>query len=116
MPAFVKVKEYLSSVSRAFDRNTPSSLTMTCGMSSRLTHVTVVFTRTVSDCGPKVKLSTRTSAAWGFVSLLALSGFDIKTTTVNPIAVITAGTNIFLFFIHFLFDKDLLYSAPTRGL
>src|SRR5882757_5007134 len=62
VPGLVKVKENFSSVSSTLDLKTLSSLTTVCGMSSRLVHVTVVPTATVSVDGPKLKLSILTSA------------------------------------------------------
>src|ERR1700704_3186103 len=58
----MKVNENFSSVSSTLDLKTLSSLTTVCGMSSRLVHVTVVPTATVSVAGPKLKLSIFTSA------------------------------------------------------
>src|SRR5215469_3349326 len=63
VPAFENVKENLSSVSRTLDLKTPSLLTTVCGISSRLTHVTVVPTAMVTACGPNTKLSILTSVA-----------------------------------------------------
>src|SRR5437660_8935670 len=62
VPGLVKVKENFSSVSSTLDLKTLSSLTTVCGMSSRLVHVTMVPTATVSVVGPKLKLSILTSA------------------------------------------------------
>src|SRR5215469_15368120 len=63
VPAFVKVNENLSSVSRALDLNAlgSSELTTVCGISSRLIHVTVVPAATVKVTGEKLKLSILTS-------------------------------------------------------
>src|SRR6187401_791353 len=61
VPAALNVNENVSLVSSTFDLNTLSVLTTVCGMSSRLTQVTVVPAGTVSSAGPNVKLSILTS-------------------------------------------------------
>jgi len=62
------VYENVSSVSSAFDLNVLSSATTVCGMSSRFVQVTLVPGATVSDAGPKVKLSILTSAVRGLAA------------------------------------------------
>src|ERR1700746_2087732 len=65
VPALAKVNENFSSVSSTLDLNTLSVLTTVWGMSSRFVQVTVVPTATVRVAGPKLKLSTFTSAVAG---------------------------------------------------
>ena len=63
----LNVKENFSSVSSTLDLNIfgSSVLTTVCGMSSRLVHVMVVPTGTVSAAGAKLKLSIFTSVVAG---------------------------------------------------
>src|SRR5215470_4134286 len=90
VPALLNVKENFSSVSRTFDLNTPSVLTTVWGISSRLVHVTVVPTDTLSVSGPKLKLSIVTSAfaaeGWSFAVALG------DPTNSSNIAIITGVT------------------------
>src|SRR5215469_5318880 len=59
----MKLKEKLSSVSRAFDLNTWLAEVTVCGISSSLRQVTVVPTFTVRRDGTKVKLSILAAAS-----------------------------------------------------
>src|SRR5258706_12067829 len=74
VPALSKVNENFSSVSSTLDLNTFSVLTIVWGISSRFAQVTVVPTATVRVAGPKLKLSTFTSAVAGCGAFAELSG------------------------------------------
>src|ERR1700745_42752 len=74
VPGLAKVKENFSSVSSTLDLNTLSVLTIVWGISSRFVQVTVVPTATVRVAGPKLKLSTFTSALAGCAVFAELPG------------------------------------------
>src|SRR5713226_4407685 len=97
-PALLKVKENFSLVSSTLDLKTPSVLTTVCGISSRLVHVTVVPTGTVSVPGPKLKLSIFTSVASGFCCAPARKFFWPMAIVPIPItsATVRAAINILL--------------------
>src|SRR5213079_1329652 len=94
VPALLKVKENFSSVSSTLDLKTPSVLTTVCGISSRLVHVTLVPTGTVSVAGPKLKLSIFTSVVSAFCCALASKFFWPTATVPTPITAATVRTAI----------------------
>src|SRR5437762_8685421 len=94
VPGLLKVKENFSSVSSTLDLKAPSVLTTVCGISSRLVHVTLVPTGTVSVAGPKLKLSIFTSLVSGFCCALASKSFRPTATVPTPITTATVRTAI----------------------
>src|SRR5258705_6740588 len=106
VPALLKVKENFSSVSSTLDWNTLSVLTMVWGMSSRLVQVTVVPTATVSVAGPKLKLSTFTSALAGCGVFAELPGEAANSSSAAIITIANrlAMHTLFLIMILFLFS------------
>src|SRR4051812_43984790 len=70
-PGVVNVKENLSAVSSNFDLNSLVLDVTVWGMSSPLSHVTVVPADTVMRAGLKVKLSIFTSTAFAVASIVS---------------------------------------------
>src|SRR4029077_2244931 len=105
VPALAKVNENFSSVSNTLDLNTLSVLTIVCGISSRLVQVTVVPTGTVKVAGPKLKLSTFTSAVAGCGVCAELRGEPADSSSVATITVASSPPihTVFLIIILFLF-------------
>src|SRR5947208_1817884 len=104
VPALLKVKENFSSVSSTLDLNTFSVLTMVWGISSRLVQVTVVPTATVRVAGPKLKLSTFTSAAVAGCGVFAgLPGEPADNSSAATITIVNKPTMYTLFLIMILF-------------
>src|SRR5580692_9025655 len=106
-PALVNVNENFSSVSSTLDLNTLSVLTTVCGMSSRLTQVTVAPTATVIAAGPKTKLSIFTSAVEAVFSwALAVKLLCSPTIPPKPITAVTSklatNTLLLMIFLPFL--------------
>src|SRR5258706_10432335 len=86
VPPLANVQENESSVSSAFDRNVLSLLTTKCGISSWLTHFTVVPTATVNSEGVKVKL-------WMVTTFVASCAATEATANIAPmIGPISIGT------------------------
>src|SRR5258706_9632140 len=119
VPALSKVNENFSSVSSTLDLNTFSVLTIVWGISSRFVHVTVVPTATVRVAGPKLKLSTFTSAVAGCGVFAELSDEAADSRSTATIAVESRPTihAVFLSIIPFLFfSLDLVrleFLAPN---
>src|ERR1700746_2465255 len=109
VPALAKVNENFSSGSSTLDLNTLSVLTTVCGISSRLVQVTVVPTATVRVAGPKLKLSTFTSALAAFGGVAELPGAPAESSSVRTITVANRPKShtVFLFTCSFL-----LFSRP----
>src|SRR4029077_1715036 len=107
VPALAKVKENFSSVSSTLDLNTLSVLTIVWGISSRLVQVTVVPTATVRVAGPKLKLSTFTSALAGSALFAELPGERADRSSVATITVANrpAMHTLFLIIVLFLFSE-----------
>src|ERR1700747_711138 len=105
VPALAKVNENFSSVSSTLDLNTLSVLTIECGISSRFVQVTVVPTATVRVAGPKLKLSTFTSAVAGCGVFSELRGEPADSSSVATITVASrpAIHTVFLTIIFFPF-------------
>src|SRR5215470_3102564 len=75
-PGLVKVNENESLVSSACDLNARAFSATKCGMSSWLTHLTVVPGATVSSLGVNVKLLMMTSAVFPSVGAAAGTSSD----------------------------------------
>src|SRR5436309_4422973 len=110
VPALLKVKENFSSVSSTLDLNTLSVLTTVWGISSRFVQVTVVPTATVRVVGPKLKLSTFTSALAGCGDLAELPGEAAESSSVAIITIPNKPTmhTLFLIIVLFLCFLDLV--------
>src|SRR6266446_6290909 len=114
VPALLNVKENFSSVSSTLDLNAfgSSVLTTVWGISSRLVHVTLVPTGTVSVAGPKLKLSIFTSAVAGFSWALARIFFWPTVIVPTPVASATVRIAIdtlvlMFFFLSFNFADQI---------
>src|ERR1700720_2885589 len=105
VPALSKVKENFSSVSSTLDLNTLSVLTTVWGISSRFVQVTVVPTATVKVAGPKLKLSTFTSALAGCGAFAELPGEAAGSSSDATITVVNKPImhTVFLIITLFLF-------------
>src|SRR6201984_806126 len=111
VPALAKVNENFSSVSSTLDLNTLSVLTIVWGMSSRFVQVTVVPTATVRAAGPKLKLSTFTSALAACGAFAGLPGAAADSSSVATITIANRLTMHTLFLIMVLFPfffRDLI--------
>src|ERR1700745_3726412 len=99
VPALAKVNENFSSVSSTLDLNTLSVLTIVWGMSSRFVQVTVVPTATVKAAGPKLKLSTFTSAVVGSAAFAVLRSEAADSSNVASITLANRPTIHMVFLI-----------------
>src|SRR4029077_5508924 len=108
VPALSKVNENFSSVSSTLDLNTLSVLTTVCGISSRFVQVTVVPTATVRLAGPKLKLSTFTSAPGGCGAFAELPGEAADSSSAATITVVSKLTIQTVFLIITFPFLDLL--------